>query len=66
MASADMICTIGSKETLNTTFLTKKLLVIIDCVLVCRLSAKKNQGIIPAINHRIKGMFSTGTLLNPT
>jgi len=58
--------TIGSKLTLNTTFLTKKLFAVILFVPLVRPSAKKNQGNIPTTNHKIKGKLSMGCDLKPT
>jgi hypothetical protein len=53
---------IGSKLMRKTTFFTKKLLAITLFVPL----AKKNQGIIPLISHKIKGKSSTGFDLKPT
>jgi hypothetical protein len=57
---------IGSKLMRKTTFFTKKLLAITLFVPLLKVSAKKNQGIIPLISHKIKGKSSTGFDLKPT
>jgi hypothetical protein len=57
---------IGSKLTLKTTFLTRKLLARILLVPEDNASEKKNHGKIPVTNHKINGKLSTGCDLNPT
>ena len=66
IASAESKEMIGSSEILKTTFLTRKEFAKILFVPDDKPSAKKNQGNIPAINHKIKGKLSTGCDLNPT
>ena len=66
IASAESREIIGSKEILKTTFFTKNEFANILFVPEDKPSAKKNQGNIPAINHKIKGKVSTGCDLKPT
>jgi len=66
MARAENNEIIGKRETLKTTFFTKKALAMILFVPVERPSAKKNHGNIPATSHSINGKLSTGLDLNPT
>lgn len=66
MKSAESTLINGNKLTRNTTFLTKKLLSTTLLAEFEMASAIKNQGIMPATNHKMNGKFSTGTARKPT